>query len=148
MGLTRRTPEVQTRNHRDGIEPGAPCFIAPLSCAEIQDADDSFQRDVYGSRCHASAFSGRSAQATREPILHIWRERLVVDVVDWSITNVGIELLQIQRRESYGWLVLVLHQIARSRLAPRSYPSNAVDVLLPQLLQAMDQVLLRLLPVT
>ncbi|MNJ52352.1 hypothetical protein D3C77_476830 [compost metagenome] len=63
------------------------------------------------------------------------------------VANIRVQLLQIDGREAYRRLILVLDQVTRSGFPPGSDRTDAVDLLFPELFQLVDQVLLCLLPI-
>ena len=90
------------------------------------------------------AVAGRAAS---ESVSNVRSQCLVVDVSQRLVTDVGIQLFQIEGCQAYRRLVLVLDQVTRGGFPPGSDCPYTVDLLLAQLLQLMYQVLLCLLPI-
>ncbi|MNJ66128.1 hypothetical protein D3C77_621800 [compost metagenome] len=74
--------------------------------------------------------------------MDIGGKRIVIDVRQRHIPNKRVELCHIGGRNVDRCLVLHFQQEASRRFPPCPYPAHSVNLLLPELLQPMDQVLL------
>ncbi|MNV62190.1 hypothetical protein D3C71_1547270 [compost metagenome] len=85
-------------DHRYRIQPRTLLVVSPLTCAQVQDPHDTLQRNVdcaVGSACFLA-------------VVDIRLQGLIVNLVHKQIADIGVQLLQVGRRQPDRALVLVL----------------------------------------